>query len=193
MARHSSHPVGVRGVTSLTSLRCLHCVDIRHSFTPFREPRLVTTRPFHHFARQMSDRPSLTPLMPPHQRSRRALHPDVMRRVDYWVGVPLCFILTLLVRLATLLRLSPKPRVDAPRNVLLIELAEMGTTVLACPAIQRLRARHPDAAIYFLLFRQIEESIRVLDVIPQVHVLTIDASSLWTVARDTVRFTRAAR
>jgi ADP-heptose:LPS heptosyltransferase len=120
------------------------------------------------------------------------MHPDAMRRLDYWAGVPLCFLLTLLVRLRLLFTSATGSR-RSPRNVLFIELAEMGTTVLACPAIARLRARYPGCVVYFLLFRQIEESIRVLDVIPGDHVLTIDASSFWTVARDTVRFLRTAR
>lgn len=123
---------------------------------------------------------------------RRLMNADRMRRLDYWVGVPICFILTLLVRLRALPGIR-QPPASRPRHVLLIELAEMGTTVLACPAIQRLQARHPGCLVYFLLFKQIEESVSVLDVIPPAHVLTIDASSFWTLLRDTVRFTRAAR
>jgi ADP-heptose:LPS heptosyltransferase len=120
------------------------------------------------------------------------MNADRMRRLDYWVGVPICFILTLLVRFRALVGIRHSPA-SPPRHVLLIELAEMGTTVLACPAIQRLRARHPQCRVSFLLFRQIEESVRILNVIPPEHVFTIDASSLWTLVRDTLRFRREAR
>ena len=120
------------------------------------------------------------------------MNADRMRRLDYWVGVPSCFILTWLVRLRALLGIG-RPHEAQPRQVLLIELAEMGTTVLACPAIQRLQARQPQSRVYFLLFKQIEESVGVLGVIPPARVLTIDASSLRTLIRDTLRFRRAAR
>jgi len=112
-----------------------------------------------------------------------------MRRADRWIGVPACFLLTIWSRL-----FGRRRGVTAQNsNVLFIELAEMGTTVIACPAIRRLQEIRPGAKVFFLLLKQIEASIRVLDVVPDAHVLTIDASSPWTVLRDTVRFMRDAR
>ena len=122
------------------------------------------------------------------------MHPDRMRQLDYWVGVPLCFLLTIAVKLMRWVR--PRTMIAAdegPRDVLLIELAEMGTVVLAAPAISQLRTRYPNCRVHFLLFQQIEESVTVVDIIPAEHVIAIDASSLWTVSRDVVRFIRIAR
>jgi ADP-heptose:LPS heptosyltransferase len=113
-----------------------------------------------------------------------------MRRMDRWLGVPICFLLTLVCRLAA--RRSP-PSSTAPRNVLFIELAEMGSTVLACPAVHRLRTTYPDCRIHFLLFTHIKESVTVLGLIPDENVFTIDTSTIWTLARDTLRFMRTAR
>jgi ADP-heptose:LPS heptosyltransferase len=76
---------------------------------------------------------------------------------------------------------------------LFIELAEMGTTVIACPAVHRLRQTHPDCQVFFLLFRQIQDSVKVLGILPDAHVLTIDPSSLRTLIRDTLRFVSTAR
>jgi len=85
------------------------------------------------------------------------------------------------------------PPAGLPRNVLFIELAEMGTTVLAYPALQRVKALNPDARIFFLIFKHLAESVVALDVLPADRVLTIDASNLWTILRDVWRFMRAAR
>jgi ADP-heptose:LPS heptosyltransferase len=112
--------------------------------------------------------------------------------VDRWIGVPLCFVLTLLARLATMVRPN-RPEADAPRHILLIELAEMGTTVLACPAVHRLRSSYPDCQIYFLLFKHIDDSVKVLKMVPDANVMTIDVSNAWTIVRDTVRFRNRAR
>jgi ADP-heptose:LPS heptosyltransferase len=125
------------------------------------------------------------------------MHPDRLRRLDHWLGVPLCFVLTVLNRIAARLSALIGRRTSnsspSPENVLLIELAEMGTIVLAWPAISRLLALHPAARLHFLLFKQIEESVTALDIIPPEQVFAIDASSAWTMLRDVIRFVRWAR
>jgi ADP-heptose:LPS heptosyltransferase len=115
-----------------------------------------------------------------------------MRRIDYWVGIPLCFVLTLLRRLSGAFGLARRVPIE-PTNVLFIELAEMGSTVVAAPAIARLRARYPDCRLFFLLFAHVAPSVRVLGLIPDEHVLTIDVGSTVTLVRDTIRFMAAAR
>ena len=116
-----------------------------------------------------------------------------MRRLDRWLGIPICFALTVASRLASLLSSRSARTVAKPRKVLFIELAEMGTTVLACPAVHRLRTAQPDCQVFFLLFKQIEDSVKVLKVVPDAHVLTIDPSSLGSLLRDTLRFMSTAR
>ena len=121
------------------------------------------------------------------------MSPDRMRQIDRWIGVPVCWALTVARRVRAALGGRRAIPPDPPRNVLFVELAEMGTTVLAYPALQRLKERNPDAQVFFLIFKHIAESILALDVMPEAHVITIDASSLWTIARDTWRFMRLAR
>jgi ADP-heptose:LPS heptosyltransferase len=114
-----------------------------------------------------------------------------MRRIDRWVGIPACFLLTIWSRLAA--ALSPRRAPATEERVLFIELVEMGTTVIACPAVARLRAIRPNAQIFFLALTQIEASVKVLQIVPDAHVLTIDASSTWTLVIGLVRFMREAR
>lgn len=68
-----------------------------------------------------------------------------MRRIDRWVGRPLCFLLS---RFA-------KPRDGehpAPRKILFVLLAELGALVLTHPAAEEARRRFPDAELHFLTF-----------------------------------------
>ena len=58
-----------------------------------------------------------------------------MRAIDYWVGIPLVFLLTIVYRVQRLIGLATSP-VGRPRNILFIQLAEMGTMVVAYPALQ---------------------------------------------------------
>jgi ADP-heptose:LPS heptosyltransferase len=115
-----------------------------------------------------------------------------MRKVDFWVGIPLCFIVTLVYRLQRLIGLKD-PGDRKPRHVLFIQLAEMGTMVVAYPAIRKAQELFPDATLHFLCFEQIRSSVEMLGVIDKKNVLTIDSSSLGSLMRDTVRLARVAR
>ena len=116
-----------------------------------------------------------------------------MRRIDYWLGIPICFFLTIIYKLQRILRLK-NPRYDErPRNVLFIELAEMGSTVIAYPAMKKLKSLYPDSSIHFLLFKQIEESMKIIDTVPKDNVFTIDSTSVFSIAKDTLKFMWSSR
>jgi ADP-heptose:LPS heptosyltransferase len=112
---------------------------------------------------------------------------QTMRAVDYWIGVPLCFLGTLLVRLMG----TPKGP-DKPRRVLFIELSEMGSTVIANPAIEKAR-RELGAELFFLIFERNVDCLRLLPTIAEDHFVTIRETSLWALAVDTLRFLRWVR
>jgi ADP-heptose:LPS heptosyltransferase len=121
------------------------------------------------------------------------LDPDTLRKIDYWVGIPICIFLTLVYKIARLIGLK-NPRLERkPKNILFLELAEMGSTVLAYPAMRRAKTIYPDANLYFLLFEQNRASLDLVEVIGREHVFTIDHSSIYTVARDTLRFVWLSR
>jgi hypothetical protein len=99
---------------------------------------------------------------------------STMRHIDYWVGVPACFLLGLWVRLRD--RLFPRPR-DREGRVLFIELSEMGSTILAAPAIQRSihRSQHKPC---FVIFEKNVQSLRLLGLFADEDVCTIRESSI---------------
>src|SRR6187455_1548957 len=118
--------------------------------------------------------------------------PDLMRAIDYWVGIPLAFLVTLVSRLQRVIGLAASP-VGRPRNILFIQLAEMGTMVVAYPALRKARELHPDATLHFLCFTQIRSSVEMLEIIPSGNIITIDAHSALSFARDTLLFLWRAR
>jgi ADP-heptose:LPS heptosyltransferase len=121
------------------------------------------------------------------------MNPGVMRAVDYWVGVPACFLLTCVRRAARRIRGDRPAAHDKPRNIVVIELVEMGVLVIAYPALRKLRELYPEARIHFLAFKQIRPSIEMLDILAPEDILTIDNGSLWTLLRDTLKFLWTAR
>lgn len=115
-----------------------------------------------------------------------------MRAIDYWVGIPLVFLLTVVSRVQRLVGLAKSPA-GKPRNILFIQLAEMGTMVVAYPSLKKARELYPDAALHFLCFTQIRPSVEILDIIPAENIITIDAHSFSTFVRDTLLFPWRAR
>ena len=73
---------------------------------------------------------------------------QTMRKIDYFVGIPLCFLASIIQRV---LGLFQSVQHIYPKKVLFIELAEMGSTILADPAMQKLK-KAAGAEIYFLIF-----------------------------------------
>ncbi|HZZ40653.1 MAG TPA: glycosyltransferase family 9 protein [Acidobacteriaceae bacterium] len=110
-----------------------------------------------------------------------------MRRVDYWIGIPLCFVCTLLLRL-----MGRADGSERPRRILFIELSEMGSAVIASPALQKARDAL-DAEIFFLIFERNVDSLRLVPIVPEANILTIRETSLWALVIDSLRFLRRAR
>jgi ADP-heptose:LPS heptosyltransferase len=114
-----------------------------------------------------------------------------MRLIDFWVGVPLCFLLTVVHRIGRLVRRDPETR--RPKRLIFVQLAEMGTMVVAYPALRKAKELFPDATIYFLCFSQIRSSVEMLNIVDREHILTIDSRSGVSLVRDTLRFLWRAR
>ena len=122
----------------------------------------------------------------------RTVTPNLMRAIDFWVGIPLTFCLTVVCRIQRFLGLAGSPAGE-PRNILFIQLAEMGTMVVAYPALRKARELFPDATFHFLCFTEIRSSVEMLEIIPSENILAIDAQSLVSFARDSLLFPWRAR
>jgi len=113
-----------------------------------------------------------------------SLNVDSMRRIDRLAGVPLCALATALLEIWWWLRpIRPLP----VRRILFIELSEMGSTILADPAMRKARARL-NAELYFVIFTQNAESLDLTGTISRANVFRIRNTSLWDLALDTLKF-----
>jgi ADP-heptose:LPS heptosyltransferase len=107
-----------------------------------------------------------------------------MRRIDRWAGVPLCALATGFLKIGWSLR----PRQVRPiRRILFIELSEMGSTILADPAMRKAQ-RSTGAENYFVIFEKNADSLAITGTIDRRNVFTIATSSLPRLALDTLRF-----
>jgi ADP-heptose:LPS heptosyltransferase len=120
---------------------------------------------------------------------RSGVSVDSMRRIDRLAGVPLCALATAVLSIWWWLRRKPARPV---RRILFVELSEMGSTILADPAMRRAREL-AGAEIFFVIFAQNADSLKITGTVAWSNVFTIDSSSLWRLMFDTLAFLRWTR
>lgn len=108
-----------------------------------------------------------------------------LRLVDYWLGRPICDVLTLFDRLIHLF--SEERKIVNPKSFLFIKLFGMGSIILSYPALSEVIKKYPDAKIYFLTFRQNREIFSLLDVADKIHIITVSTDSLWAFVIDIMK------
>ncbi len=107
----------------------------------------------------------------------------LMRRLDKWIGVPVCMILTQFALLRSVFqRYTPSP----VRRLLFIKLAEQGATVLAYPTLRAAVNRLGDQNVFFLVFEENRFILDALGIIPPQNVIVIRTSSIAALLASTV-------
>ncbi len=109
----------------------------------------------------------------------------LLQIIDFWVGVPLCFLVSVWHSIFSLI--APRQTEDAIRHILFIELSEMGSAILAYSSLVQAQRKFPQAKLYFLIFRKNSESCAILNLIPAENILVIDDSNLLAFSLSTLR------
>lgn len=143
-----------------------------------------------------------------------AMNLDFIRAVDKWVGIPACFLLSLVHKILPWFRSQFRSQFRSelrsgsrsgsqpdrnleknPKRILFIELSEMGSAILAYPAMKWVQSSYSQAELYFLVFEQNRHSVDVLGIIPADRVIIISMRSslcfLWSTCRA-IKAMRAA-
>ncbi|MDI6741292.1 MAG: glycosyltransferase family 9 protein [Smithella sp.] len=109
---------------------------------------------------------------------------DTMRHIDYFVGVPLCFAGSLCQKLVQFLSGKKVPKV---RNVLFIELSEMGSALLVDPAMRKLQ-KEAGVNLHFAIFKKNKPSLDLLGTVPQKNIYTLNGENFLSLALDGIKF-----
>lgn len=100
---------------------------------------------------------------------------EMMRHIDYFVGRPICFLLSIVNSFLNLFNFARKPNTDY-KKILFIKLSEMGSIILAHSLIDKARKDYPQAKIIFVTFEKNRYIFDLIKLIPDENVLTIRES-----------------
>jgi ADP-heptose:LPS heptosyltransferase len=109
---------------------------------------------------------------------------DTMRNIDHYAGVPLTFLGTIIKK--TVDFFIP-PKKIKPKNVLLIELSEMGSAIIVDPAMRKLKA-NIEGELFFVIFSKNKVSLQLLETVKEKNIYTIDESSIFNLATSALGF-----
>lgn len=109
---------------------------------------------------------------------------NAMRKIDKWVGVPLCFLASTLSRVG---RLFGRKTAPDTRRTLFIELSEMGSAVIVDPAMRKLQ-RESNAELFFVIFKDNAKSLDILHTVPADNIFRMNAGNLFALFFSTLRF-----
>jgi len=117
---------------------------------------------------------------------------QTQRFIDRWVGQLLCGVVSGWVRLTSTFSSPAKP-VQAPKNILVILLSEMGSIVLAGPMFAELRRRYPGVNLHILQLKKNQEVSKLLQLTDPAFMHSLDDSSGGALLADIVKVSRAMR
>ncbi len=108
------------------------------------------------------------------------------RNIDYWFGIPICFILSIFNTIQKIF-IPRNPEKFEPRKIMFLELSEIGSVILGYSAIKKAKEMFPNAKLYFWIFQVNQDSIRILDIIPNENIITMRNDNLLYLFRDILR------
>lgn len=93
------------------------------------------------------------------------MNPDTIRRIDYYIGRPICFLLTLFR--------SSSNKTAKPNKIIFLKFIEQGATVLAYSAMKRAEELVGRENIYFCVFENNRSILDIIDIIPPENIIII--------------------
>lgn len=123
------------------------------------------------------------------------MNTKTLRKIDYYLGVPLCFFINSLHNLSKILNFRKRESpFQKPKKILFIKLSEMGSIILSFPLLNEIKKRHPDAELFFLTFHKNAEVFDVLGgIIKKNNIICVREASFLTLAYDIIKALKIIR
>lgn len=103
---------------------------------------------------------------------------NLMRLIDQYLGIPVCFILTIWNRIIRLFGFDRK-HPEKTQKILFLQISEMGSAISAYSSLVKTKELYPNAEIYYFIFREMQASVKLLDIIPEKNIYTVTSKSFF--------------
>lgn len=114
---------------------------------------------------------------------------DLLRKVDFYVGVPSCMLLSLWDKTSGSKQSLKRTK---PKNAIFLKLLGMGSIILARPLLTAFSKKYPKSDIYFITFSENAEIVKVLG-IPADHILVIERHGIFRFIKSVLQVLFTAR
>lgn len=112
---------------------------------------------------------------------------ETMRFVDFWFGVPICFLFSCFNSIFKITGFTAKGK-RVPRKILFIKLSELGAIILAYPLLKRIKGQYPFSELFFVTSAKNESVFTLLyDTIPNRNIFTIREDNFLLFVSDSLR------
>ena len=102
------------------------------------------------------------------------MHPQTIRKIDYWFGQPLCWFLTLVKKIAH--SSTNKPEV---KRIVFLKFIEQGATVIAHSAIKRAIEIVGKENVYFCVFENNRPILDIMNLLPTENIISLNDKNLF--------------
>jgi hypothetical protein len=79
---------------------------------------------------------------------------------------------------------QPWPKNRLIKNILVIELSEMGMAILSYPSLKYIKEKNSDVNIYSLTLRTMRESWKILGIIEKYNIFEVEDKSLFQFSKS---------
>ena len=114
------------------------------------------------------------------------MHADTMRFIDRWVGIPLCFITSLLLWKNK----KTGNRTESTETIVFVGIAEIGALIVAFPAVQEARKQNPKSRICFITAPAGKQTLELMG-FDEKDIFLIRTSSIHNILGDIVKIRNA--
>jgi len=123
---------------------------------------------------------------------RRSSGMKLMKWVDHWVGLPVCFFLAILVRIARAVLPKRRRTITGDGMLVVIKFFGLGSIMEATPLLRAIRRRYPNSRLAFVTFSGNESLVRRLGLCTDVRVVRTRSAIVFVfdVLRNIVWFWR---
>ncbi len=116
----------------------------------------------------------------------------IVRFIDFWFGIPICFFLSLINALRNKIR-PFRLNIVTPKKLIFLEFSEIGSSILAYPAMMKAKQLYPNSELYFWIFDENKDGLLALDIIPEERIVTIRSETIILFITDIFKSIRIIR